>query len=336
MRFLFAFLIVALACVASARPLAEDDYQFLFTKFVEQHGKNYEADEFFVRYNIFKNNLQTIHSHNAMGNNSYTLGMNKFGDMTSAEFKAQYLGYKHREQPYLRAKNTPHQKIHNVAAYPTSVDWRNANTNPKNVVAVTPVKNQQQCGSCWAFSTTGSVEGAWAAAGHPLVSLSEQQLIDCSGSFGNQGCNGGLMDQAFEYIISNKGICSEDSYPYTAQDGNCQTCTSVATITSYSDVPSGQETSMMDFIQKGPISIAIEADQYVFQFYSGGVLDDSSCGTQLDHGVLVVGYGVDSLKPYWSVKNSWGSDWGESGYIRLVRNKNECGLALSASQPYSS
>jgi C1A family cysteine protease len=209
------------------------------------------------------------------------------------------------------------------------VDWRQKN-------AVTPVKNQQQCGSCWAFSTTGSVEGAHAIKTGNLVSLSEQQLVDCSGAQGNQGCNGGLMDQAFQYIISNNGITTESSYPYTAQQGTCQTnVTSAATISSFVDVTANSETSLMQAINVGPVSIAIEADQPCFQFYSGGILSDPSCGTQLDHGVLLVGYGTDSSTntPYWIVKNSWGASWGESGYIRLIRNQNECGVAAEASYP---
>jgi len=198
------------------------------------------------------------------------------------------------------------------------------------------VKNQQQCGSCWSFSTTGSVEGAWALAGNPLVSLSEQQLVDCSTAQGNQGCNGGLMDQAFQFIISNGGICSEASYPYTATGPNtCQTtCENVAHISSYADVATGDENQLKAAVAVQPVSVAIEADQQVFQLYSSGVLTDSGCGTQLDHGVLVVGYGTDaSAGPYWKVKNSWGASWGENGYIRIARGTNECGVATEPSYP---
>jgi len=189
----------------------------------------------------------------------------------------------------------------------------------------------------WAFSTTGSVEGAHAIATGKLVSLSEQQLVDCSSAQGNQGCNGGLMDQAFEFIISNKGICTEADYPYTAVTGTtCQTtCQSAATISSYKDVTAGDESvGLLNAVAQQPVSIAIEADQSGFQFYGGGVFN-GACGTALDHGVLAVGFDHDATSnlDYWIVKNSWGNTWGEAGYIRMVRGQNECGLSNMASYP---
>jgi len=224
---------------------------------------------------------------------------------------------------YIRSKNYAEKKSGSI---PSSLDWRSKG-------AVTPVKNQGQCGSCWAFSTTGSVEGAHEIATGTLISLSEQQLVDCAGAYGNEGCNGGLMDDAFEYIIKNGGICSEASYPYQGVDGTCQTCTNVATISSYTDVPSGNEADISTVVQAGPVSIAIEADQSAFQFYSGGVFS-AACGQNLDHGVLIVGYGTLNSKPYWIVKNSWGATWGMQGYILMIQGKDECGLALAASQPH--
>jgi C1A family cysteine protease len=220
----------------------------------------------------------------------------------------------------------------NTTALPTSVDW-----SAKG--AVTPIKNQEQCGSCWAFSTTGSVEGAWFLAKGELVSLSEQQLVDCSGPEGNQGCNGGLMDYAFEYIIKNKGITTEAAYPYTAADGTCQAAGKPveATLSGYKDVSPNSETALLTAIAQQPVSVAVEADQSVFQFYSGGVMD-SACGTALDHGVLAVGYGTDTGKDYYKVKNSWGADWGEKGYIRLGRGakfnpSGQCGIQMDPSYP---
>jgi len=169
-----------------------------------------------------------------------------------------------------------------------------------------------------------------------LISLSEQQLVDCSTSQGNDGCSGGLMDYAFQYIISNHGIGTEAAYPYTATDGHpCKNSTSVVTISRFVDVKPNNESDLLRATVIGPVSVAIEADQPVFQFYSSGVLDDPSCGTTLDHGVLVAGYGSDtkSGKTYWLVKNSWGSAWGESGYVRLARDKNTCGISLDPSYP---
>jgi C1A family cysteine protease len=315
--------ISALALVEAKAALEEKDYQTFFTAFVKKYNKKYTHDEFFPRYQIFKANYNKIRHHN-MGKSTYSMAVNEFADMTFEEFHSKMTGYNRVDRGVLRAANGPHES---VTAPLAAVDWRKKN-------AVTPVKNQQQCGSCWSFSTTGSVEGAHAIKTGKLVSLSEQQLVDCSQAQGNQGCNGGLMDQGFQYIITNGGITTEAAYPYTAQDGTCNTnVTAAATVKSFVDTTAGSETALLAAVNIGPVSIAIEADQQCFQFYSGGILSDSGCGTTLDHGVLLVGYGTDAGKDYWIVKNSWGASWGESGYIRLIRGQNECGLTQMASYP---
>lgn len=299
--------------------------QDMFTAFMKQYGKKYSHDEFASRFSTFKANMEVIRLHNTQANASYTMGVNEFADLTFDEFKAKYFGYTHRKNEFLRSKNY-HQVSEEAVA--TSIDWRSKN-------AVTGVKNQGMCGSCWAFSTTGSVEGAWVLqGGHPIVSLSEQQLVDCAQAEGNQGCNGGLMDYGFQYIIDNQGLCTESSYAYTGKDGTCKkTCEKVVTISGFKDIPAGDEGSLLNAVGSvGPVSVAIEADQQGFQFYSGGVFD-GACGTQLDHGVLAVGYGTASGKDYWIVKNSWGASWGEAGYIRMIRGKNQCGITASASYP---
>jgi len=206
--------------------------------------------------------------------------------------------------------------------------------------AVTPIKNQQQCGSCWAFSTTGSTEGCHFITTKTLVSLSEQNLVDCSSSEGNEGCEGGLMDDAFKYIIANKGIDTESTYPYTAETGTCQYAASNcgSTVTSFTDVTSGSETALQTAVYGAPVSVAIDASQPSFQSYTGGVYYEPACSsTQLDHGVLSVGWGVDTQNnntAYWIVKNSWGTDWGLNGYIWMSRNaNNNCGIATMASFP---
>jgi len=329
-----AFLLLALiSCVFASQPFLfhEEVYQQAFGQFVQEFGKKYSHENLFYRYSIFKRNVDFIHLHNEK-NLSYTLGMNAFGDMTFDEFHSTHTGLKPIHNNFIRSKNAP-TSVSDPNPDPPKVDWRTKG-------AVTPVKDQGMCGSCWAFSATGSMEGAWQIKSKKtIVSISEQQLVDCSWPEGNQGCNGGLMDQAFEYVIHNKGITTEALYPYTAKDGNCKSPLpkSAVTISSYTDVTANKDSAMQTAVAAGPVSVAIEADQEVFQFYKSGVFDDASCGTQLDHGVLAVGYDTDakSKKNYWIVKNSWGLTWGNQGYIWMVRKDGpgQCGINMMSSYP---
>jgi cathepsin L len=296
----------------------------LFSKWIAQHNKKYNHENFFYRYTVFKHNMDFITTENKKGH-TYTLGMNAFGDLSHEEFVATYAsGYRSIKNSVHRQRNTV--KLHGPVD--PSIDWRAKGD-------VTAVKNQEQCGSCWAFSATGSMESAVKIASGTAVDLSEQQLVDCSTAQGNQGCNGGLMDQAFQYVVANGGITSEKQYPYVAMNQNCNTAvTSVASITGFTDVAQGDEKALQQAVDKmGPVSVAIEADQQCFQFYSGGVLNDPSCGTQLDHGVLAVGYDTTGDTPFWIVKNSWGAAWGESGYIRMAMWQNQCGISAEPSYP---
>jgi C1A family cysteine protease len=309
-----------------------------FQTFQKKFEKVYEGKEEERRFGIFKDNLEIIEEHNAK-NLSWTMGVTQFADMTAFEFTAFVKrGNGGGFVPKLNEQR-------NVASFGPatcdSVDWVAKG-------AVTPVKNQGQCGSCWSFSTTGAIEGRSVISNGQVtgtpIPLSEQDLVDCDST--DSGCNGGLMDYAFEFVKTNGGLCSEAEYAYTARQARqCQEdgCTKYGQITGYQDVTQKSTSDLEAAVCEGPVSIAIEADQSSFQLYNGGVLT-SKCGSNLDHGVLLVGMGTDGADKYWKVKNSWGASWGEQGYIRLCRDcdancgflgrcSGQCGLLQSASFP---
>nr|CDJ26735.1 cathepsin L-like cysteine peptidase 6 protein [Tityus serrulatus] len=303
--------------------------------FKQVHHKQYQIYEEGFRRLIFEQNVERINKHNLeyqLGRKSYRLGLNAYADLTPQEFVKQMNGFITRANRTSKAGRVFH-RVQGVKL-PDKVDWRDQGI-------VTPIKDQAQCGSCWAFSATGSLEGQWAKAHggkSGLISLSEQNLVDCSGAQGNLGCSGGLMDSAFDYIKANSGIDTESCYPYTALDGSChfkKTCIG-ATLTGYVDIPSGDEDALKQAVATvGPVSVAIDASNFSFQLYDGGIYDEPYCSSSLlDHGVLAIGYGTEDGQDYWLVKNSWGTSWGEDGYIQMSRNKdNQCGIATQSSYP---
>jgi len=312
--------LVAFSQAATITPELQREWEH----FSGTHKKTYSsALEREFRFEIFRDNLEKINKHNKdyeEGRATYTMKMNEFGDLLLSEFLEKMTGAIQQE------KAPATEEVEVLPEAPSSIDWRQYG-------AVTPVKNQGSCGSCWSFSATGALEGAHHRATGQLVSLSEQNLCDCSRSYGNMGCSGGIMQAAFQYVVANRGIDTESSYPYTGRDSySCRYNPSTigATARSYSSIPTDSENSLMNAVGTvGPVSIAVNANSG-WQFYNGGVFSDSSCTSSgLNHGVLAVGY----TSQYWLVKNSWGGGWGEGGYIKLAKGRNMCGLAHDASYP---
>ena len=324
-------MILAFLAVTSANIHDRAYYEAKFFDWLKTHQMVAKSAEHFVQMlTNFANNDDIIESHNAK-NLSFTLGHNQFSHMTVEEWREYVkLGLTRPEQT---TAASIHEAPADVATLADSIDWSTKG-------AVTPVKDQGQCGSCWSFSTTGALEGAYAVKYGTLKSFSEQNLVDCdtrSNGGKDMGCNGGLMDNAFNWVAKNGGICYEADYPYvsgtTKKAGTCNqsSCTKDAKVApaSHTDVQKNSDSALMSALNKGPVSVAIEADQSAFQLYKSGVFT-AACGTNLDHGVLAVGYGSLNGVDYYKVKNSWGTSWGQDGYILLQRGvsqkEGQCGI----------
>ncbi|XP_057460598.1 senescence-specific cysteine protease SAG39-like [Actinidia eriantha] len=322
------FILGALASQATSRSLQDASLYERHKQWMARYGRAYkDTKEEEKRFNIFKDNVEYIESSNKATNKPYKLGVNQFADLTNEEFKLR-----NRFKSHVCTTTTSF-KYENVTAVPSAMDWRK-----KGVV--TPIKDQGQCGCCWAFSAVAATEGITQLTTGKLISLSEQELVDCDVSGEDQGCNGGLMDDAFTFIQQNNGLTTETNYPYDGTDGTCnrnKEANHAAKITGYEDVTTNSESALLKAVANQPVFVAIDAGGSDFQFYSSGVFT-GQCGTDLDHGVTAVGYGTsDDGTKYWLVKNSWGTGWGEEGYIRMERDidadEGLCGIAMQASYP---
>ncbi|KAJ1424641.1 Peptidase C1A, papain C-terminal [Sesbania bispinosa] len=299
-----------------------------------EYGKFYEdATEKEKRSQIFKENLEFIESFNAAGDKPFNLSINQFADQTNEEFKSSRNGQKKSLGVGIPTETLLPFRYENVTDdVPATMDWRERG-------AVTPIKNQHDCGSCWAFAAVAATEGIHQITTGELVSLSEQELVDCVRGK-TEGCNGGYMEDSYKFIVKKGGIASEAKYPYKGVDRKCKVkkgMYSAAEIKGYEKVPANNEKALLKAVANQPVSVYIDSGERAFQFYSSGVFT-GKCGTDLDHAVTVVGYGTtdDGVK-YWLVKNSWGTKWGEKGYVRMKRHVHAkeglCGLAMGASYP---
>lgn len=322
---IISLVLLALLSAASAFPLSEQD-EFHFKSWMAQYNKVYSMQEYHERLQIFTENKRRIDKHNE-GNQTFTMGLNQFADMTFGEFRKYFL----LSEPQ-NCSATKGNHFSSKGPLPDSIDWR------KKGNYVTDVKNQAACGSCWTFSTTGCLESVTAINTGKLVPLSEQQLIDCAQDFNNHGCDGGLPSQAFEYIMYNKGLMTEEDYPYKAIELTCvyKPELAAAFVKDVVNITQYDEKGMVDAVATlNPVSFAFEVTSD-FMHYSGGVYTSTECHQTPDmvnHAVLAVGYGQQDGTPYWIVKNSWGSRWGIDGYFLIEREKNMCGLAACSSFP---
>nr|ADQ74586.1 silicatein alpha 3 [Lubomirskia baikalensis] len=324
------FIALGFLCLVELTYAAPDRYENLqeWSVWKGHHQRSYESQlQEMERHSIWVANKKYIEHHNANADLfGYTLAMNGFGDLMSAEFTERYLTHKHSQRSGLQTFESP-----KGVTYADSLDWRTRGV-------VTSVQSQGQCGSSYAFAAAGALEGATALAADKLVALSEQNIIDCSVPYGNHGCSGGDVYTAFKYVVDNGGIDTESSYPYKGKKSSCQyNSKNVGAIsTGVVKIASGSETDLLSAVASvGPIAVAVDASVNAFMFYQSGVFDSSTCSTsKLNHAMLVTGYGSTNGKDYWLVKNSWGTGWGESGYIKMVRNKyNQCGIASDALYP---
>jgi len=319
---LFA-LLALLGIGAIQANLTEEQYQGLFAKFAERYNKKYETPEFFEKYKVFKENVNFVNDFNAQKMNTHTVAINQFADMTEKEWE-KYKGLNVPKDSEVLEASQPDKALTELKEK-ESIDWREEGV-------VNPVYNQGRCGSCYAWSACSAVESARAIAGYPLVQLSVQEAIDCDRA--TNGCSGGWMTYVFSWMQKSGGNCAAEQYPYRGRVGRCQKCDKVAVLNGYYDLQKQPEETVSKALNIGPVSVAVQSNSRGFMFYKSGIIS-SQCGRSLDHAITAVGYGKDEKTglSYYIVRNSWGSNWGEDGYVRIQKGKNMCGIASMASLP---
>ncbi|XP_047318999.1 zingipain-2-like [Impatiens glandulifera] len=313
----------------------DEEMMNIYKKWMVENGKVYNGiDEFEKRFEIFKDNLVFIDAHNSE-NRTYKVGLNVFSDLTDEEYRSYYLGMKYDADLQSVQSELDNQRyaVSSGEILPESVDWRTKG-------AVSPIKNQGKCGSCWAFSAIAAVESINKIVTGQLIDLSEQELIDCDRA--SLGCLAGYILTAFQFIVRNGGIDTEKDYPYREAKGTCNATkmkSKVVSIDGWERVPPYDENSLKKAVAQQPISVGIEAYGKEFKNYVSGIFT-GYCRTSLDHALVVVGYGSEKGLDYWIVKNSWGTNWGEKGYMRIERNnvpsgkgKGKCGIAVQGFYP---
>jgi len=304
----------------------------IWGKYKVTHSKNYTDSEEQYRRKTFEQHVDIIRMHNLeydLGLHTYTMGINEYADMTREEYGKFLLGARRELSGEDGKSRNKLFQSDNTEVTDDDMDWREYGY-------VTPIKNQGRCGSCWAFSSTGSLEGQHFRATGDLISLSEQNLVDCCKW--NAGCGGGWMDNSFKYVEQNGGIDTEEYYPYQGKEtGRCTYNPEDrgSTCDGWVDIPKHESALLKASSQIGPITVAIDAAHQSFQLYKSGVYVEPECSNHTsDHAVLVIGYGSEEGQDYWLVKNSWGTSWGDQGFIKMARNMdNMCAIATYASYP---
>ncbi|WOK97680.1 hypothetical protein Cni_G06388 [Canna indica] len=330
------FLLLTCSLLCSSWPTAfgirfpdHDEVLQKFKQWMTRYGREYKDEaEKLYRLGVFTNNSKYVDAFFKSGERSYSVGLNQFADLTNEEFLAGHTGLK---QSNASKPTASHFSYDDVTTVPATVDWRSRGV-------VTSVKDQGSCGSCWAFSSVAAMESIILIKKRKQLDLSEQELVDCD--FFNSGCNGGWMNDAFDFVIRNGGITSEAKYPYVGRQRVCRVAElrdNAATISGFVDVPDNEERALMVAVAQHPVSVAIDAGGLDFQLYTGGVFS-GPCGTTMNHAVTVVGYGEDGRgNKYWIAKNSWGASWGDGGYVLMKKDVEEkeglCGIAMHPSYP---